>query len=79
MGGTIVEFQFPKISIQVNPDCTATMKYTGTSRQFPGMTFTGAVKYVVLNYGNELIGLETESNGGFPIVLENMKRISMVQ
>ncbi|HLK69775.1 MAG TPA: hypothetical protein VKU19_40375 [Bryobacteraceae bacterium] len=77
MGGTIVEFQFPNISMQVNPDCTATIKYTGTSEQFPGLTFTGAVKYVVLNYGNELIGLETESNGAFPIVLENMKRISI--
>jgi hypothetical protein len=78
MGGTNVEFQFPNIYLQVNPDSTATMKYTGTSKQFPGQTFTGAVKYVLLNYGNELIGLETESNGAFPIVLENMKRIAMI-
>ncbi len=78
LGGTIVEFQFPNVSMQVNPDCTATMKYTGTSRQFPGLTFTGAVKYIVLNYGSELLGLQTEDNAALPVELENMKRISMV-
>lgn len=79
LGGTIVDFEFPSISIAVNPDCTATMKYTGVSRQFPGQTFTGAVKYIVVNYGNELIGIDTEANTGLPaVVLDNLKRISMV-
>jgi hypothetical protein len=78
LGGTIVDFEFPGISIAVNPDCTATMKYTGVSRQFPGQTFTGTVKYIVLNYGNELIGMDTEANTGLPaVVLDNLKRISM--
>ena len=55
------------------------MKYTGTSKQFPGQTFTGTVKYIVLNYGNELIGMDTEANTGLPaVVLDNLKRISMV-
>jgi hypothetical protein len=79
LGGTIVDFEFPGISMVVNPDCTATMKYTGVSRQVPGQTFTGAVRYIVLNYGNELIGLDTEANTGLPaVVLDNLKRISMV-
>jgi hypothetical protein len=77
MGGTVIEFQMPKISVQVNPDCTANMSYTATSNMFPGMTFTGAIKYVVLNYGSELIGVETEGNSGLSIVLESLKRISM--
>ncbi len=79
LGGAIVDFEFPAVSIAVNPDCTATMKYTGVSKQFPGQTFTGTVKYIVLNYGNELIGLDTEANTGLPaVVLDNLKRISMV-
>ncbi len=79
LGGTIVDFEFPDISIAVNPDCTATMKYTGISKQFPGQRFSGTVKYIVLNHGNELIGLDTEANTGLPgVVLDNLKRISMV-
>jgi hypothetical protein len=78
LGGTIVDFEFPRISMQVNPDCTASMKYTGTSKLFPGQTFTGTVKFVVLNYGSELIGLQTEDNTALPVVIESMKRISMM-
>jgi hypothetical protein len=79
LGGAIVDFDFPAVSIEVNPDCTASMKYTGVSRQFPGATFTGAIKYVVLNSGDELFGLDTEANTGLPaVVLDNLKRISMV-
>lgn len=78
LGGAIVDFEFPGVSIEVNPDCTATMKYTGVSKQFPGQTFTGTVKYIVLNYGTELIGMDTEANTGLPaVVLDNLKRISM--
>jgi hypothetical protein len=77
LGGTIVDFEFPGISIAVNPDCTATMKYAGVSKQFPGQKFTGTVKYIVLNSGNELIGMDTEANSGLPaVVLDNLKRIS---
>jgi hypothetical protein len=78
LGGTIVNFEFTKASIQVNPDCTATLNYTAVSKQFPGQTFTGSLKYVVLNNGDELIGMDTESTGVLPIVLEDMKRISMM-
>jgi hypothetical protein len=79
LGGNIVDFEFPAISIEVNPDCTASMRYTGVSKQFPGATFTGTVKYVVLNHGDELIGLDTEANTGLPaVVLDNLKRTSMV-
>jgi hypothetical protein len=79
LGGAIVDFEFSSISIAVNPDCTAIMKYSGVSKQFPGMTLTGSVKYIVVNYGNELIGMDTEANTGLPgVVLDNLKRISMV-
>jgi hypothetical protein len=78
MGGAIVNFEFPKVSIQVNSDCTATMNYTGVAKQFPGLTFEGRLKYVVLNNGDELIGMDTTTTGGFPLVLEDMKRISMM-
>jgi hypothetical protein len=78
LGGTIVDFEFPKVTIAVNADCTATMNYTGISKQFPGQTFTGSVKYVVLNSGNELIGMDTEANTGLPaVVLDNLNRIFM--
>ena len=79
MGGSIFDVEFPEMSMKVNPDCTATMKYTGgVSKQLPGQKFSGTVKYIVLNDGNELIGMETESNVGLPIVLENHKRISII-
>jgi hypothetical protein len=79
LGGSIVDFEFPQISVSVNSDCTATMQYTGVSKQFPGQTFTGTVRYVVLNYGNELIGMDTAANTGLPaVVLDNLKRISIM-
>ena len=78
MGGTIVEFEMPTVSMAVNPDCTATMKYSATSKQFPGQAFAGAVRFIVLSYGNELIGMDTEASPGVPaVVLDNLRRISM--
>lgn len=77
LGGTIVDFDFSGLSMVVNPDCTASMKYTATSKQFPGQTFTGTIQYVVLDSGSELIGMDTEANTGLPaVVLDNLKRIS---
>lgn len=35
-GGTIVDFKISQISIAVNADCKATMRYTGNAEQFPG-------------------------------------------
>ena len=66
------------LSMQVNADCTATMTYTGTSKQFPGPNVRRAVKYVVVNNGNQLSGLQTEDNAGSPIVVETLKRVSMM-
>jgi hypothetical protein len=78
MGGTLVDFEMPKASIQVNPDCTATLNWSGYPKGFPGQTSTGTLKYIVLNYGNELIGLDTQSSAGSSIVIESDKRISML-
>jgi len=78
MGGSIVGFEFPKASLQVNGDCTATLNWNAVSKQFPGQTFTGTLKYIVLNYGNELMGMDTQSSSGSSIVIENDKRISMM-
>lgn len=76
MGGSLVDVEFPQLSFEVSPNCIATVKYTGgVSKQVPGQTFSGTVKYIVLNYGNELIGMETESNVGLPIEVENHKRV----
>jgi hypothetical protein len=80
MGGSIVEFEFPKglSSLQVNPDCTATMNWSAVSKQFPGVTFTGALKYVVVDRGNGLIGLETQGSSGSSVVIETDNRVSMM-
>ena len=77
MGGSIVDFEMPKASLQVNPDCTATLNWSGYPKGFPGQTSTGTLKYIVLNYGNELIGMDTQSSSGSSIVIENDKRISV--
>lgn len=79
LGGTLFDVEFPQLSMQANPDCTATMVYTdATSKQFPGLTFSGTVKYIVLNHGDELLGMDIESNVGLPITLLNYKRISRI-
>lgn len=79
MAGAIVDVEFPNLSIDVNPDCTAIMKYTdGVSAQMPGSVFSGTLKYIVLNNGNELIGMETESSIGLPVEVESHKRISLL-
>jgi hypothetical protein len=78
MGGSIVDFDMSKASLQVNPDCTATLNVSAVSKQFPGQTFTSTLKYIVLNYGNELIGLDTQGSAGSSIVIESDKRISMM-
>ncbi len=77
MGGSMVEFEV-KGSLQVNADCTATMNWSGASKQFPGQTSTGILKWIVLNYGDELMGLDTKSSDGSSIVIESDKRISVV-
>ena len=79
MAGNIFDVEFPQVSIEVDSGCMATMKYVaGVSKQLPGQTFSGTVKYIVLKNGDELMGMETESNIGLPIELENHKRISMM-
>ena len=78
LGGTILDVDFSKLSIDVNPDCTATLNYTAVSRQLPGQTFTGSAKYIVLNQGNELWALATKDSGGLPVMVESYKRISMM-
>lgn len=78
MGGAILEFQFPSVSITVNSDCTATMRYTAISAQFPGLSFTATVNYIVLDYGDELMGMDTMASLGLPgVVRDNLKRISI--
>lgn len=76
MGGTIVDFEMPTATLQVNPDCTATLNWTGYPKGFPGMASTGALKYIVLNNGDELIGMDTQSTSGPSVVIQHDKRIS---
>ena len=72
--GSVADVQWPDVSMTVNPDCTAILKRT---MQYSGQTVAGTVKYIVLNHGDELIGMETENSTGLPIKLESHKRISM--
>jgi hypothetical protein len=79
MGGNLADVTFPDISMTVNRDCTATLKYSGVVKQFPGQPFTGTLTYIVLNHGDELIGMEVESSTGLPIELEKHTRVSAMR
>ncbi len=74
LGGTILDVQFPKMSWVVNSDCTATLTWTNV---IAGQTYSGVNKYIVLNHGDELIGMDVKDSASLPIVLSNAKRISM--
>ena len=78
LGGTIFESKFPKLSMVVNSECMATMEWTGEADLLPGETHTGTIKYIVLDHGNELMGLEIKDSIALPIEIENLKRISIV-
>jgi hypothetical protein len=75
MGGTLADVTFSDMSMTVNRDCTATLTYSGVVKQVPGQLFFGTLKYIVLDHGDELIGMEVESNTGLPIELESHKRV----
>jgi hypothetical protein len=78
MAGSPADFTFSQLVMAVESDCTATLKWSATSKQAPGQTFAGTMKYIVLNNGNELFGMETDAGSfGLPIIL-NLKRISLV-
>lgn len=76
IGGTIVDFEMPDVSLQVNPDCTATMDWSGYPKGFPEQTSTGTVKYIVLDNGNELMHMDIQSSAGPSVVIGNVKKIS---
>jgi hypothetical protein len=75
LGGSVFIAQFPNVSIAVHPDCTATLKW---SAPFSGQTAMGTNKYIVLDNGNELIGMVTEDSTSLPVALEHHKRVSRV-
>lgn len=79
MAGTLADVTFSDVSMTVNRDCTATLKYTGVAAQFPGQVFTGTLKYIVLDRGERLIGMEVESNLGLPIELESHTRVARMR
>ena len=76
MAGGIADVEFAEMSMTVNRDCTATLDYRGTVEQAPGQVFSGTIKYVVLDHGNELLGMEVVSSVGLPIELEHHRRIA---
>jgi|WetSurMetagenome_2_1015567.scaffolds.fasta_scaffold150314_3 hypothetical protein len=77
LGGTIADVTFSDMSMTVNRDCTATLKYSGDVKQLPGQLFTGTLKYIVLDHGDGLLGMEVESSVGLPIELESHRRIAV--
>jgi hypothetical protein len=48
-------------------------------KQLPGQLFTGTLKYIVLEHGDGLIGMEVESNLGLPIELESHRRVARMR
>jgi hypothetical protein len=77
LGGSIFDLEFPATSIVVNPDCTATLEWRAVAKQNPGQTLTGSMLYLVLDQGNEVLGLETRNSVGPSIAIQNLKRVSM--
>jgi hypothetical protein len=75
LAGTIADVTFSDVSMTVSRDCMATLTYTGVVKQLPGQLFTGTLKYIVLDHGEGLIGMEVESNLGLPIELESHTRV----
>jgi hypothetical protein len=76
MAGTILDFVFTDAAITVNADCTATVNWKGAPK---GMAIgNGTDKFVVLNYGDEMISVQTQNTGGAPIIIGKYKRISNV-
>jgi hypothetical protein len=76
LGGAVVDVDFPDLSMKVSRDCTATLEYAGSVKQAPGQVFSGTIRYIVLENGNELLGMEVVSSLGAPIELESHRRIS---
>jgi hypothetical protein len=77
--GNVADFVFPDASIAVNADCTGATKWKaapkGSNQVLPGQ---GVDKIVVLNNGDEMILLLTQTPLGVPIMLGRGKRISML-
>jgi hypothetical protein len=79
MGGTLADVTFSDLSMTVNRDCTATLKYSGVVKQLPGQLFSGTLRYIVLDHGDGLIGMEIESSVGLPIELESHRRVATIR
>ena len=77
LGGSLFDMEFPTMSMQVNSDCTATLEYAAVSNRSLARRYR-TIKYIVLNEGDDLIGLETRDSAGLPIVIDSHKRISIV-
>ena len=75
LGGMVASVEFGEMSMVVNRDCTATLSYRGVITP-TAVQASGTIKYIVLNHGDELIGMEVESSVGLPVELETHKRIS---
>jgi len=72
LGGDTLPFRY-KGTVAVNPDCSAVTKMTTAAGP---LTNDGTGWMVVLDGGNELWSLPTESNAGKSIVFGTWKRIS---
>ena len=77
LGDNALNMEFPKTSIEVASDCTATVQWSGVARQIPGQTLSGKTRYIVLNHGSELIGLAVTNALGLPVTIDHYKRVSM--
>lgn len=76
MGGLIMECEMPRASLEVSSDCTAILKWTGNPKGAPDQVSTGTLKYIVLNGGSELMGMDLQTSTAPSIVIENDRRVS---
>ena len=73
-GGAVVDVTFPQLTLQVKPDCTATMSWKAVSRSG---NENGQEQFIILNNGNELWGMQTQNSSATPITVNRFKRLSM--
>jgi hypothetical protein len=80
LGGEVMEVNVVNSTIQVNPDCTGTLRFTLQPDNSPQPLPVQLIEeIVVLDNGDELVGITTQGLLGKPTIgLSGMKRLSML-
>ena len=79
VSGNMQDLVFPSGTVTVNADCTGTARWKAAPKgSNQAMPVEEVQKIVVLNNGDEIIGLQTQNPLGVPIAISRFKRISPV-